>query len=340
MNTINPSDAYTDLSGLDHVRKQSREDPSKALDEVAKQFEGMFLNMVLKSMREASLADGLFSSNAVETHQQMYDAQLALHLAGGDRLGFAKALKNQLAPMAGIRPEGDGAQPTVDPLINRQPLPPLFAGASVNSTAGSHPAETVKRPDAPASTSDTDRRFTSPADFVRELMPAARAAASRLGVAPEVLVAQAAHETGWGRHIPEKADGQSSHNLFGIKAGSSWDGDRVNKSTFEVVDGLPRRQRADFRAYDSFEACLRDYARVIQGQDRYTDALAHAGSASGYLQGLQSGGYATDPQYAEKIGALLNSERFRDAVEQTRASALRADSGQGTSSENREWHGS
>lgn len=317
---FNPADTYTDLSGLDRVRKQSREDPEKALDQVAKQFEGMFLNMVLKSMREANLGEGLFSSNAVKTHQQMYDSQIALQLSGGDRLGFAKALKNQLAPMVGVSKESQADLPvTAGTLVNRADAIRRFNGPSPTAapSAASAPANTKQ-------VTAESGKINSPTEFVERLLPAAKQAAAKLGVAPEVLVAQAAHETGWGKFLPKHENGESSHNLFGIKAGSSWQGDRVNKSTLEVIDGVTQKQRADFRAYPSFEACLDDYAGLIKGYSRYSDAIENADSAKGYLKGLQSGGYATDPNYADRILELLNSQRFRDAVAKTEGGAMQA----------------
>lgn len=300
------ADVYVDLAGLDKLRKQARETPDEAIEQVAKQFEGMFLNMVLKSMREASLAEGLFDNSAMETHQSMYDQQLALEISSGDGLGFAKALQAQLGAVAGIAPRPLPELPvSAGALVNRAPLPGLIDGLGGRSGV----SET------------TSKSFESPAEFVQTLLPVARRAAEKLGVKPEVLLAQAAHETGWGRHIPQHADGQSSHNLFGIKAGGSWQGEQAVKQTFEVIGGVPRVERAAFRAYDSFESCLDDYAELIGGLARYGDAVANADSPEGYLRGLQSGGYATDPAYADKVMSVLQSPRFQDALNATRAQA-------------------
>ncbi|MCB1737468.1 MAG: flagellar assembly peptidoglycan hydrolase FlgJ [Gammaproteobacteria bacterium] len=304
------ADAYTDLSSLDRLRAQARNTPNDAVDKVAKQFEGMFLNMVLKSMREASLGEGLFASSAEETHQSMYDQQLALEISAGEGLGFAKALRTQLGQVAGITPKVDGELAvSATALVNRAAIP-RFHGVVDSPNAEAD----IASASAPMAASGDNARFDTPQAFVDRLWPAARKAATRLGVQPEVLLAQAAHETGWGRHVPQRPDGESSYNLFGIKAGRSWQGERVSKDTFEVVNGVPEVQRAQFRAYDSFEASLEDYAELIGGRDRYASAVRDAASPEGYLNGLQQGGYATDPAYAERVLAVLNSARFQQAL--------------------------
>jgi flagellar protein FlgJ len=140
---------------------------------------------------------------------------------------------------------------------------------------------------------------------VQRLLPHARRAAARLGVAPEVLIAQSALETGWGRHVMRDAAGRSSHNLFGIKASGGWSGASVRVSTLEYRDGVARREQAAFREYPDEAASFADYVRLVGGHPRYRQAVANADSPEGYLRGLQEAGYATDPAYAEKILAIL-----------------------------------
>jgi peptidoglycan hydrolase FlgJ len=148
-------------------------------------------------------------------------------------------------------------------------------------------------------------RPESPEAFVRELWPHAERAGAALGVAPEVLLAQSALETGWGRHVIPRGDGSSSHNLFGIKADTRWNGDRVQVNTLEYVNGVPEQQRAAFRAYQSPAESFADYVDFLQRNPRYRGALAQGSDAEGYLRGLQSAGYATDPAYADKILDIL-----------------------------------
>ncbi|WP_195912227.1 glycoside hydrolase family 73 protein, partial [Candidatus Contendibacter odensensis] len=146
------------------------------------------------------------------------------------------------------------------------------------------------------------------------LWPHAQDAARQLGVAPEVLIAQAAHETAWGKSVPRFADGRSSHNLFGIKANRGWEGDRVVNSTLEFVNGAAVRQRDGFRAYGSYADSFKDYVNFLQVNPRYGEALNVVKDGTAYLRALQRAGYATDPAYAKKIQALINGPAFDDAL--------------------------
>jgi flagellar protein FlgJ len=145
------------------------------------------------------------------------------------------------------------------------------------------------------------------------VLPHARAAAAELGVATEAIVAQAALETGWGRRVPQSADG-AGHNLFGIKAGSSWSGRRVGVSTLEVQDGLTVRTQAAFRAYDSVGHAFRDYVELIRNSGRYGGVQAAGRDPARFAQALQSGGYATDPHYARKILQIVHGSTLREAM--------------------------
>jgi flagellar protein FlgJ len=159
-----------------------------------------------------------------------------------------------------------------------------------------------------------DWRPENPQQFVEDLWPHARRAANELGVKPGVLIAQAALESGWGKHQIRFDDERPSFNLFGIKADGRWDGDRVGVSTLEYRDGVARRERAEFRAYDSLGAAFDDYVDFIQSNPRYGEALAAAGSEQGYVQGLARAGYATDPRYADKILSILERPEFAATV--------------------------
>lgn len=129
----------------------------------------------------------------------------------------------------------------------------------------------------------------------------AKRAAAALGTMPEVLVAQAALETGWGQHVMSGDGGVSSHNLFGIKADPSWHGETVRRATLEYFDGHPVRVTAAFRAYEDYGAAFDDYAKFIQSNPRYQRALERAAEPAAYARELQRAGYATDPDYARKI---------------------------------------
>ncbi len=267
--TVSPS-VYTDIQGLAELRRRAQADSPGALRAVAREFEAIFMQMMLKSMREASLGEGIFDNEQSSFYQEMFDKQIAIHLARRQGMGLADVLVRQLSP----------ARP----------------GAVAEGEASAEAA--VAR----------DAAFSSPDAFVRGLQGPAREAAARLGVAPAVLLAQAALETGWGRRILRGPDGASSHNLFGIKAGPDWQGARVTALTLEYRDGVARREQAVFRAYDSFAQSFMDYADFILGNPRYEAALARAGDPRAYLQALQQAGYATDPDYAAKIQDIMTRQ--------------------------------
>jgi flagellar protein FlgJ len=146
-------------------------------------------------------------------------------------------------------------------------------------------------------------RFSSPGEFVAAMLPMAEQAAQRLGVDPNYLVAQAALETGWGKHMQRGNDGNSSYNLFGIKS-HGWKGASASAQTSEFVNGRFVRQTDSFRKYDSFAQSFNDYVSFLQQNPRYEKALQAAGNAESYVRELQRAGYATDPDYAAKISRI------------------------------------
>ncbi|MFC5524789.1 flagellar assembly peptidoglycan hydrolase FlgJ [Rhodanobacter ginsengisoli] len=294
---------WTDLSGFSALRQQAQTDSKAALPVVAKQFESIFTQMVLKSMREANYGDKLFDSQAGDAWQGLFDQQLSVSLSSkGHGLGIADMLVRQL----GGHVAGAAGQP-------------VAAGDPGQPAAGS-PDNWKERlgtvVDAVSSASESVSRWVpgDPADFVRQLAPYAKKAAEKLGVSLRAVLAQAALETQWGKHMPTHADGSSSNNLFGIKAGSGWDGGRVNVPTLEFEGGVAVRRHAHFRAYESPQQSFDDYARLIGDNPRYAAALGKGDDVLGFARGLISGSYATDPAYASKIAAIANSPAMRQAL--------------------------
>jgi flagellar protein FlgJ len=153
----------------------------------------------------------------------------------------------------------------------------------------------------------------SPQAFVQALWPHAQKAAAALGTQPEVLIAQSALETGWGRAVMQHGDGRPSYNLFGIKADSRWAGERVYSQTMEFRDGVMQRERAAFRSYDSLAEGFKDYVAFLQENPRYRQALEAAQDGPAYVRELQAAGYATDPEYAQKINAIMTGTLMADA---------------------------
>ena len=292
---------WTDLSGFNALRQAARSDGKAALPVVARQFESVFTQMMLKSMREAGLGDGLLDSQAGDAWRDMYDQQLSIVLSQGGRgLGIARMLERQLGGHA-----ADAAAP----------VPTTGAGSPSPGETGGQPLLDAVADATRAAGRQMLRWLPADAgDFVRELAPYAKRAARRLGVSMRALLAQAALETNWGQHMPVRADGRSSNNLFGIKTGSSWDGDSVGVPTVEFEDGVAVRRHAQFRAYDSPAQAFADYAELIGSSPRYAQVRGRGDDVRGFARALVSGGYASDPDYAEKIAAVADSDTMSRAL--------------------------
>lgn len=336
--SIRDASVYTELNGLQAISQLGRENSAEGLREVAKQFEAMFLNIMLKGMRageETLFADNYMRSNEMSFHRENLDNQLALHMSATGGIGLADTLHRQLMQRyepARALDSGDVAPVNVDLSAARR-----FEGATVRDVAELRVRHVNVRPaiadrvdmvgpaqpmidagtaaikhrpgvadiDLPAG--DRPASFASPEAFVEYLLPVAEKFASELGVDPKVLLAQSALETGWGQKMIRGANGEASFNLFGIKASTSWQGERVNVSTLEFRDGAMHREVASFRAYNSYEESFADYVQLMKNQPRYAAALQQAADASAYTEQLQQAGYATDPDYAEKIQSVMRS---------------------------------
>lgn len=260
--------AIPDFSHFQELRLAAdREDPA-TLREVAGQFEALFVQMMMKNMRSASLAEPVFgNSDQHEMYQEMLDSQLATEMTRGRGIGLADMLVRQLG--------GDAQMPDVSNAMDSAPV------------------------------------WSGPEAFVRDLWPHAERAAKELQLRPQVLLAQAALETGWGQHVMRRPDGSNSHNLFGIKAGADWGGDTVTKRTLEYDNGLSRRASARFRAYADLAATFDDYVAFIGNNPRYASVPGHADDVDGFAVALQSSGYATDPAYADKIRRVFSGDTMQ-----------------------------
>jgi len=311
------SSIYTDFSGLASLRAQARDDSQGALREVAQQFEAIFTQMLLKSMRAASLGDGIFDSNESKTYMDMFDQQLSVSMAAtGKGMGIADMLVRQLREAV---PASAAASDAIPLQRDKTGLPLAGAGNSAL------PNQVRRLLRGAAASVETARASVAgaaeilggnPAAFVQRMAPHAKAAADALGVSLRSVLAHAALETGWGKHVPAAADGQSSFNLFGIKAGGSWDGARISRPTIEFEQGVAVRRAEAFRAYDSPAEGFADYARLLAGSSRYAAALGRGDDVGGFAQALQQGGYATDPAYAVKLSAVAQSPQMQAALAQ------------------------
>jgi flagellar protein FlgJ len=320
---------YADFKGLAELKHAAGQQDPKALREAARQFESIFTKMMLKSMREASLGESLLDNDQSKFYLEMFDNQLAVQLSEGKGLGLAEMMVRQLTQSSGGLPNAGKGElkpmplvsptaPTPMPLpvatpASQLPLPPLPVAAP-KSVAPVAPTQAPK-PQAPGPIAPI---AMTPEEFVRNMWSHAQAAGQELGVDPQTLIAHAALETGWGKSIPCNADGSCSYNLFGIKAGGKWQGDSVRVNTLEFEDGVAVRKRENFRAYASPADSFRDYAALLKNSPRYQAALGAGSDAEKFATALQNGGYATDPNYAQKltktalgvverVGALLKS---------------------------------
>ncbi len=261
---------------LDALRSSAARDPKAAIKEAAKQFEAIFMQQLMKSMRDATLSSGMLDNSGTQLGTEMLDKQFATQMTGLPG-GLSEAIVRQLERQMGVTPE---ARP----------------GAAIA------PAAAAGAPDAPPL--KTSQRQT---DFLRRHDAAAREAEQATGIPAAFMVAQAAHESGWGRRELRNPDGTPAHNLFGIKAGAGWKGAVTEVASTEYVNGEPRKVVSKFRAYGSYAESFRDYARLMKESPRYSEVVASAGSAQDFAQGLQKAGYATDPAYADKLGRVINT---------------------------------
>jgi len=311
---------YTDFNGLAKLRAAAGQQSPGALRETARQFEALFVQSMLKAMREASPGDGLFDSDQSQFYRDIYDRQLALEMVKGRGIGIADMLVKNLGGDAEAVPQPvpRPGTPVVAPayMSSAAPLVPMnrahraLLDIDVQATPLIELAS-AKQGGTQAPGTTRDWRPDDPEEFIRDLMPYAERGAAELGVHPGVIVAQAALETGWGQKIIRHPDGRSSFNLFGIKADSRWSGERVSVPTLEFEGGAAVKKRATFRSYTSLDEAVSGYVEFLRSNPRYRQVLEQAGDADAYLDGLESAGYATDPQYADKIRDIMR----RDSLE-------------------------
>lgn len=298
--------AYTDLNSLNAIKLKGKDSRDEGLKAVAKQFESLFVHQMLKGMRAANkefAKDNYFTGFETEFHQEMLDSQLSLSLTEGKGMGLADALYAQMQQQFG-HSKGDTVLDAVKQAgYNIESIP--RDGLVVDAIAA------LKKSGAINTASFTG--IDSPADFVEKLLPHAEQVGRELGLDPKALLAQAALETGWGKHLMQKPNGDSSFNLFGIKADKSWQGERVQVATLEYDGATASKQQAQFRSYNSFAESFADYAQLIKTNPRYQEALAAADNVNDYWQELQAAGYATDPAYAKKLASIYQSSHLAAA---------------------------
>ncbi len=312
INTSNANvgaDSYTDLANLNSITQLGKKDKGQALGKIAEQFESMMVRMMMKSMRSANsvFAEGNFlSSKEGDMYQDMFDDQMALSLSQGRGMGIAEVMVRQLNQRFGNEEAATEAGSIQDYLNKRNNATGFVPGIESAKAA-------VEKADQQLAVKPAAMEFDgSSQSFIQQVYNMAKQAADKLGVAPEALIAQAGLETGWGKKITGIGD-KSSFNLFNIKADNRWKGDSVTVQTLEVRQGIPTKEYAAFRSYESPKQSFDDYVEFISNSPRYEKAR-QADDSESYIRALEEAGYATDPQYSEKILRILNSPEMKSAV--------------------------
>lgn len=351
--------SYHDLQGLQSLKKATSQNGSEAeaLKEASKHFEAFFLQMILKSARQANTHinedEGLFNSQNVQFYQEMLDEQMSVEISlkanNGSGLGVADMLTKQLTKKTnGALDDKNQSSTQESQKLNTQISMPrravnfadvdvpeefkvvglrqtikyredakpnfTFAHSDKTQVKQKSVADSIKEDLVSAVNFSSEKlgEFTSPTDFVKKLYPIAKKVGSSFGFDPKILLAQSALETGWGKYVMSAKDGGSSHNLFGIKADSRWNGNSTKAATIEFRGGVARQEIADFRSYLSFEESMKDYVNFLTNNPRYKQALQHKQNPEIFAGHLQKAGYATDPKYSAKIVNIMNMEYLQN----------------------------
>lgn len=337
MNKLADISNYHDLSGLAQLKADSKniDGEKEALKKAAQHFESIFIGMMLKSMREANAVfeqGNPMHSNTTKFFRDMYDQQLSTNMSETGSMGLADIIVQQLS--------NDNKQYTNANLLrNDSDFSQLTATISKPEMASLSPSQQLIEPfkqpldktlsqlaqstpmSKPESSSDKVIKpepidFKDPDDFVSKIWDYAKSASSKIGLNPAVMIAQSALETGWGKYIIKDQQGGSSFNLFNVKAHRDWQGEKAAQSTLEFEQGVAVRKTEPFRVYNNFTEAFDDFVNFLQGHSRYQDALDNASQPEQFLQKLQKAGYATDPNYADKIIKILNSDKFKQSISQ------------------------
>ncbi len=299
-----------DANSLNHLKQAARENSPEAIKGVAKQFEAIFMNMMLKSMRDASPQDNPFDNEQSRTFTSMLDQQLTSNLASKG-LGLADVLARQLSK------NGYGVTNTLEQSVtDPSPAADIHSDASgslignpfLNNAATALRQKTAATDISPNNNVPMTKPLSessSATDFQKRMARHAEAASQATGVPAHLMLGQAALESGWGKRELKGTDGTLSNNLFGIKATGNWNGKVVEATTTEYINGLKQKRIEKFRAYDSYEDSFKDFANLMRNNPRYENVLANLDDVSGYAQAMQKAGYATDPNYATKLASVI-----------------------------------
>ncbi len=291
-----------DANSLNQLKQAAKENSPEALKAVAKQFESIMMNMMMKSMREASAQDGVFDNEQSKMFTSMLDQQLSTNLSAKG-LGLADVLVRQLSKATQTVVDNaeqmlEKAPATASDLVDSL-IKPQFSNTPDKKTNAVQPTNNV---DKPAKSSSITESISG---FLKDMVQHAKAASRSTGMPSHLMLGQAALETGWGKKEIKAADGTPSFNLFGIKATGNWQGKVVEATTTEYINGVKQKRIEKFRAYDSYADSFKDFANMMKSNPRYQQVVANIGNVEQYAQAMQSAGYATDPAYAKKLASVI-----------------------------------
>jgi flagellar protein FlgJ len=294
-----------DPRSLERLRSDAGAAPDKAIKDASRQFETLFVNMLLKGMRDATPQDGMMDSEQTRMYTGMLDQQLAQAMSARG-IGLADVMAKQLSKNApgasGSGSAAAGAAGVIAPALN------LNGGAQRNQQTAPVGETGAAAPAPPVGTTSKARAF------IDRMWPHAVEAAKETGLPPHFIIGQAALESGWGSREIKAHDGSTTHNLFGVKAGRSWDGETAAAKTTEFVSGVKQKVVDKFRQYSSYGEAFKDYANLLKSNPRYASVLQAGNDPQAFAKGLQKAGYATDPAYASKLTRIITGSVMRQGL--------------------------
>jgi flagellar protein FlgJ len=304
-----------DVQGFGKLSAQAKASPQAGMKMAAQQFDAVFTQMMLKSMRDATPQDGPFDSHDSATFTSMMDQQLSQQLSQKG-IGVADAMLKQMMRNQGMQVSGaNGASGGLAGALGGGSGGDEGQSAALNALARAYGNAQANGQLAMGKGYSANSALTPPIKgdgsspkvdaFVDKLAEPAQAASAATGIPARFIIGQAALESGWGKSEIKKSDGSTSHNVFGIKATKDWTGKTVSTVTTEYVNGKPQRTVEKFRAYDSYQEAMTDYASMLKGNPRYAQVINSAHDVIGFANGMQRAGYATDPHYAKKLMSIM-----------------------------------
>ena len=289
-----PASLVLDPRALDKLRVEAGAAPDKAIRDASRQFETLFVNMLLKSMREAAPQDGPLDSEQTRMYTGMLDQQLAQAMSARG-IGLADVMVRQLSKGA-VTPAGEIASGLGKKRAPGVDIPGLFNKPAVPVNIAPNGATPKAR------------------DFINKMWPHAVDASRATGIPAHFIIGQAALESGWGSREIKTAQGADTHNLFGIKAGRGWSGRSTEAATTEFIDGVKQKVVDKFRQYSSYAEAFKDYANTLKGNPRYANVLQAGADPQAFAQALQKAGYATDPSYANKLTRIITGRVLQQGL--------------------------